>query len=114
MGILPVPDSGNRKMPKNHLKRIGIAVLATVCAASASLLPVRNELQHVSQPQQYHQVLEQTWTGLKRRLIDAYGVPLVHRPKSESPGDAVSEGVGYGMILALYENDQAYFNKIWG
>ncbi|MBN2527877.1 MAG: hypothetical protein JXR76_15920 [Deltaproteobacteria bacterium] len=55
-----------------------------------------------------------TWDGLKKRNIDKYSVPLVHRPKSEYPNDAVSEGVGYGMILALYANDQSYFNKIWG
>jgi len=37
---------------------------------------------------------------------------LIHRPHSETPGDAVSEGVGYGLLLALYCNDQDGFDKI--
>jgi endo-1,4-beta-D-glucanase Y len=57
--------------------------------------------------------LRNTWNGLKRRNVDPYNTGMVHRPRSEQPGDAVSEGVGYGMILALYSNDQNYFNKIW-
>jgi endo-1,4-beta-D-glucanase Y len=57
--------------------------------------------------------LRKTWAGLKQRNIDRYNTGMVHRPRSEQPGDAVSEGIGYGMILALYSNDQTYFNKIW-
>ncbi len=57
--------------------------------------------------------LKYTWNGIKARNIDAYGTGLIHRPKSEMPGDAVSEGSSYGMFLALYENDQATFNRIW-
>jgi len=57
--------------------------------------------------------LRQTWQGIKRRSVDAYPVALVNRPRSEMPGDAVSEGVGYGMIVALFSNDQRYFNRIW-
>jgi len=62
---------------------------------------------------QWKQVLDSTWKGIIRRNIDAYTTGLVHRPKSETPGDAVSEGVGYGMLLALYSNDQSYFDKIY-
>jgi len=62
---------------------------------------------------QWKQVLDSTWQGIKRRNIDAYTTGLVHRPKSETPGDAVSEGVGYGMLLALYSNDQETFNRIY-
>lgn len=54
-----------------------------------------------------------TWDGIKNRNIKAYATGMVHRPKSEYPGDAVSEGQGYGMLLALYMNDQATFNSIW-
>jgi endo-1,4-beta-D-glucanase Y len=57
--------------------------------------------------------LHNTWNGLKTRNIDPYNVKLIHRPYSESPGDAVSEGVGYGLLVALYSNDQKYFNLIW-
>lgn len=58
-------------------------------------------------------VLDSVWAGIKRRNVDAYETGTIHRPKSETPGDAVSEGVGYGMILALYSGDQKYFNQIW-
>ncbi len=59
--------------------------------------------------------LDSTWQGLVRRNIDPYsaGKGLIHRPKSETPGDAVSEAVGYGMLVALYANDQEHFNSIW-
>ncbi len=57
--------------------------------------------------------LRNTWNGIKRRSVDSYAVQLVNRPRSETPGDAVSEGVGYGMIVALFSNDQNYFNRIW-
>lgn len=57
--------------------------------------------------------LSLTWEGIKARSISAYGTGLVHRPKSEYPGDAVSEGQGYGMLLAVLMNDQAAFNTIW-
>jgi len=62
---------------------------------------------------QWKQVLDSTWQGIKKRNINAYTTGLVHRPKSETPGDAVSEGVGYGMLLALYSNDQETFNRIY-
>jgi endo-1,4-beta-D-glucanase Y len=61
----------------------------------------------------YDTILKKTWEGIKKRNIDPYRTGMVHRPRSEFPGDAVSEGISYGMFLALYCNDQTYFNKIW-
>lgn len=57
--------------------------------------------------------LARTWRGIKSHNIDPWDNGLVHRPYSEYPGDAVSEGQGYGMLTALYENDQATFDSIW-
>lgn len=57
--------------------------------------------------------LTNVWEGIKKRNLDSYSTGLIHRPKSENPGDAVSEGVGYGMLLALFSNDQETFNQIW-
>jgi endo-1,4-beta-D-glucanase Y len=73
---------------------------------------------------QWKQVLDNTWEGLVKRNIDeCVGKPiytghpnssgLICRPKSETPWDAVSEGIGYGMLLALYANDQYRFNQIY-
>ena len=63
----------------------------------------------------WNAALDSTWQGLIRRNINPYseGKGLIHRPKSETPGDAVSEAVGYGMLVALYANDQEHFNSIW-
>ncbi len=64
----------------------------------------------------WNPILDKTWEGLKKRNIEPYrngvGGGLVHRPKSEYPGDAVSEAVGYGMLIALYADDQQTFNEI--
>lgn len=57
--------------------------------------------------------LQRTWEGVKARNIRSWSDGMVHRPKSETPGDAVSEGQAYGMMLALYMNDQAGFDGIW-
>ena len=57
--------------------------------------------------------LTEVWKGLKKRNVEPYSTGLIHRPKSETPGDAVSEGVGYGMLTALFANDQQTFNQIW-
>ncbi len=93
-----------------------IARTISVCLAAASIsfgaiLPFPSNGPTVSTD--YDSVLIKTWEGMKKRNIDAYNTGLVHRPKSEYPGDAVSEGIGYGMLVALYANDQEYFNKIW-
>ncbi|MBN1131317.1 MAG: hypothetical protein JXA71_20190, partial [Chitinispirillaceae bacterium] len=78
---------------------------------SAQFLPFPSTMPKVADS--YDSVLLKTWQGIKKRNIDPYAIPVVHRPKSELPGDAVSEGVGYGLLLALYCNDQLYFNRIW-
>lgn len=50
------------------------------------------------------------WRGMVERND---GIPfLIHRPYSEAPGDAVSEGFGYGLIVSLYCNDQHNFNRL--
>ena len=88
-----------------------IILFLLITQLKAAILPFPLTLPSVSQP--YDSILLKTWSGIKKRNIDPYTIPLVHRPKSEMPDDAVSEGVGYGLLLALYCNDQAYFNKIW-
>lgn len=86
-------------------------IVFIIALAQSAILPFPATLPSVSQS--YDSILLKTWGGIKKRNIDAYTVPLVHRPKSEIPDDAVSEGVGYGLFCALYCNDQTYFNKIW-
>ncbi len=78
---------------------------------SATLLPFPSSLPKVDTP--YDSILLKTWQGIKKRNVDPFEIKMIHRPYSESPGDAVSEGIGYGMILALFCNDQKYFNMIW-
>ena len=94
-------------------KIVFIAIAFSILFSPAfAVLEIANAQPKVG-AKQWKQVLDSTWQGLKRRNIDAYSTGLIHRPKSETPGDAVSEGVGYGMLLALYANDQVYFDKIF-
>lgn len=74
------------------------------------LLPLN--LSFKIQKTDFQNILRQTWNSIKERNIDAYEIPLVHRPRSETPRDAVSEGIGYGLILSLYMNDSHYFNLL--
>lgn len=95
------------------------AVILSVCGIVSSAFAVIDipNTQPKVDASYWNKVLDRTWDGLKKRNITPYengiGAGLVHRPKSEYPGDAVSEAVGYGMIVALYANDQQTFNKIW-
>lgn len=51
------------------------------------------------------------WHGLVQANEDRTPF-LIHRPFSETPGDAVSEGVGYGLLVSLFLDDQTHFNKL--
>jgi len=95
-------------MPRNFL--LSSLFLLPVLAFSGA--PYPSSLTRVANSD-LDTALAHTWSGIKSRNITAYGDGLVHRPKSESPGDAVSESSAYGMILSLYENDQTTFNSIW-
>lgn len=93
-----------------------IAMILTTVANTFAVQEIPNAQPKVD-AKFWNPVLDKTWDGIKKRNIAPYengvGAGLVHRPKSEYPGDAVSEGVGYGMLVALYANDQETFNKIW-
>ena len=96
------------------LSRIVPLCIATAFTTSLAVLDLPNAQPKVDESY-WTKALDSTWQGLIRRNIQPYsaGEGLIHRPKSETPGDAVSEGVGYGMLVALYSNDQATFNKMW-
>jgi endo-1,4-beta-D-glucanase Y len=100
-------------MPKSGVNKTLFLIILFLSPiySLAALLPFPITQLSVTQP--FDSILLKTWSGIKKRNIDAYAIPLVHRPKSEIPGDAVSEGVGYGLLVSLYCNDQVYFNKIW-
>ena len=61
-------------------------------------------------------VLENAVDNVYQGIIErneVYGEPLmIHRPYSETPEDAVSEGVGYGLLLALFQDDQETFDRL--
>lgn len=57
------------------------------------------------------EVINSVYRGIMARS-DTGGIFLIRRPFSETPGDAVSEGVGYGLLLSLYCDDQEGFNRI--
>jgi endo-1,4-beta-D-glucanase Y len=57
------------------------------------------------------EAINNTWRGLIDRNKDQTPF-LIHRPYSETPGDAVSEGVGYGLLLSVYNDDQIHFDSL--
>jgi hypothetical protein len=80
--------------------------------SQAYFLPNAGQLPRIADPR-LDDALQRTAAGMVKHNIDAYSDGMVHRPNSEDPGDAVSEAQAYGMIVTLYGNDQANFNRIW-
>ncbi|MFW5960381.1 MAG: glycosyl hydrolase family 8 [Chitinivibrionales bacterium] len=87
-----------------------LLLVVTVFSSGAAILPIVETLPSVERD--YDQILLETWNGIKERNIESYSIKAVHRPKSEMPGDFVSEGIGYGLLCALYANDQETFNQV--
>ncbi|MDR2578844.1 MAG: T9SS type A sorting domain-containing protein [Chitinispirillales bacterium] len=104
-------------MPFKPVKAVKVAVavmFVTAATAFSQLLPYPSTMPRVSDGAiPYDTILLRTWHGVRERNVRAFQTGMVHRPKSETPGDAVSEGISYGMFLALYSNDQGYFNSMW-
>ncbi|MDR2731766.1 MAG: hypothetical protein LBB36_00940 [Fibromonadaceae bacterium] len=101
-----------------------ITALSIMFSSAFAVLEIPNAQPKVH-ASEWKWVLDSTWAGLKRRNIDSCRSKeiykqnpdspggLICRPKSETPWDAVSEGIGYGMLLALYADDQPTFDKIY-
>jgi len=88
-------------------------VLLASLSPTFAAFGITNSLQPRVADSRLDSALARTWRGLIKTNIDPWTDGLLHRPNAEIPGDAVSEGQAYGMILALYANDQSTFNKIW-
>ena len=56
--------------------------------------------------------VRKVWSGLVVANEDRSPF-LLHRPYSETPGDAVSEGVGYGLLTAWALNDTYVFHRLY-
>jgi hypothetical protein len=56
--------------------------------------------------------INNTYQGILERNIFSYPVHLVHRPYSEFPNDIVSEGLGYGLLCAVFMNDRHTFETL--
>jgi endo-1,4-beta-D-glucanase Y len=62
--------------------------------------------------------VQAAYTAWKKDLVvtDSAGVSRVVRPNEPGTlqkGSTVSEGIGYGMIIAVYMNDQTLFDGLW-
>jgi len=98
--------------------------LLTMFSTAFAVLEIDNAQPKVH-ANEWKWVLDSTWQGIKRRNIEDCRSKsiyrqnpnsqggLICRPKSETPYDAVSEGIGYGMLLALYSDDQKTFDLIY-
>jgi len=102
-----------------------VAVFLSILSSTAFAVLQIDNAQPKVHANEWKWVLDRTWQGLKRRNIEGCrdksiyrqnpNSPggLICRPKSETPYDAVSEGIGYGMLLALYSDDQETFDRIY-
>lgn len=101
------------RIPSLHLAALCVVLLAPLAGAASRNFGVTNSQLPRVADSRLDSALARTWRGLIRNNIDPWTDGLLHRPNSETPGDAVSEGQAYGMIVALYAGDQATFDKIW-
>jgi len=89
-GITPI-GTGPRAFPQN--KALPHCTLTTVADASGKVQTAYN-----------------FWKSTF--VVSATGGLRVQR--TENQNDTVSEGMGYGMLIAVYMNDQATFEGLWG
>ncbi|MGL1936363.1 MAG: glycosyl hydrolase family 8 [Fibrobacterales bacterium] len=107
-------ESSNISTVESSVEEVSSSVAISSSEKVESIAyPIAQTIPDVRVEKDWTPILNKTWEGMKKRNVDPYPFGLLHRPKSETPGDAVSEGQGYGMIMALYSNDQEYFNKIY-
>ncbi len=66
----------------------------------------------VSNPNFFKAAMTKGWAFYKQNFIMQNGL-VNHRRGDIGANEAVSEGQGYGMLLALLNNDQATFNRIF-
>jgi endo-1,4-beta-D-glucanase Y len=53
------------------------------------------------------------WEKYKTRLVVDGGNGSLRVQRPENQNDTVSEGIGYGMLFAVYLNDKATFDRLW-
>jgi endo-1,4-beta-D-glucanase Y len=79
--------------------------------------PQNRHYSRCTYPQYTNAVVRNAYATWKNTLVTtsgAKGYRRVQRSASESlPMHTVSEGIGYGMILAVYMNDQPLFDDLW-
>lgn len=54
-----------------------------------------------------------SWRGSKRVTVGGCGTPCYRIQGEDLGGDTVSEGISYGMLMAVYFDDQDTFNGLW-
>jgi endo-1,4-beta-D-glucanase Y len=55
-----------------------------------------------------------TWTRWKQTFVVSGGGTTLRVQRPENANDTVSEGMAYGMLLAVYMNDKPTFDGLWG
>jgi endo-1,4-beta-D-glucanase Y len=82
---------------------VAFAALCLVFAATALPIKQRGSLADV-------QVKYDAW---KNRFVVAVGTDQARVRRPENNGDTVSEGMAYGMLLAVHFDDRDLFTKMW-
>jgi endo-1,4-beta-D-glucanase Y len=58
--------------------------------------------------------VQASWATYKSKLVVNAGGSNLRVQRPESSNDTVSEGIAYGMLMAVYMTDKATFDGLWG
>jgi endo-1,4-beta-D-glucanase Y len=87
-------------------------------ASSKFPFPQNRQSQFCSYPKYHNSDVTAAYARWKKDTVTsdgANGHQRVQRPKDPTlqPNSTVSEGIGYGLLVAVYMNDQALFDELW-
>jgi endo-1,4-beta-D-glucanase Y len=91
--------------------RCSVVFCATVACTAALLLHVCSALPIKSRGTM--QDVQTKYNAWKTRFVVNVGTDQARVQRPENGGDTVSEGMGYGMLLAVHFNDHTLFTKMW-
>lgn len=96
-------------MKRNLLSAAGLVVLG-ISSAQAAILKYPERIRKYPVDSTWDSHLQRHWTGWKSRFLGSDGVVTATDPSGTKSN--VSEAQAYGMLLSLWFNDQAAFNKV--
>ncbi len=108
-------DIGTKTRALDGLAASTLAVLLTVASLVQQAYPYPCASSMAPNQETANTILSNSYNDWKTRYLTsdgAGGFLRVRRP--EDGNDTVSEGIAYGMILAVYHDDRPTFDSLWG